>query len=103
MATVRIPTDQILALYEEQVELDGTTFRLVFQWNARDSAWYLDILTADDVRVRSSVKIVADFPLLRLLTGSDRPPGEMIAVGNGIEAKIDTLGTDVPLVYIEAA
>ena len=105
MATILIPTAQDdTANYEQQVDLDGTTYKLVFEFNVRDGFWYLDILTPTDTPIRHGIKIVSDFPLLRLITGADRPPGEAVAAdpsNSGVEAGLNDLGGAVQLVYIE--
>lgn len=106
MSTLEIPTSTTLANYSEQVTLDGATFTLSFLFNAREGFWYLDIFDLQGNRIRSGIKIVINFPLLRLIASLDAPPGELIAVdptGADLEPGLTDLGDAATLVYVEAA
>ena len=105
MATIQIPTRIDLGIYRMQVDLDGETFTLDFQFNEREGAWYFDL--ADEARspIRSGIKVVTGFSLTRLIRDLRRPKGEMVAVdttGQRREALLDTLGSEVVLTYVEA-
>lgn len=106
MATLVLPTRTDDAIYRMKVDLEGETYTLDFQFNSREGAWYFDLLDDDEVVIRSGIKVVTGFPLLRLIHDSRRPAGEMLAEdssGTDAEAGLKDLGGDVLLVYAEAA
>ena len=106
MATRIIPTRSDLGAYFFQIELDRIVFTLRFQFNDREGFWYFDLIGADAQVIRGSIKVVSNFPLLRLITDLARPPGEIIALdttGQGIEATLESLGSEVLLAYEDAA
>lgn len=106
MAVFQLPTDTTSPFYVFEVELDGVLFRLEFKFNERDSAWYMSILDIADNRLRSGLRVVTDWPLIRLWQEiQTRPAGEMIAVALGDIARpalIDELGEQVILTYLDA-
>lgn len=98
-----IPVAQI-ASYEIQVPLDDVLFKLVFNFNERDSFWYMDVRDGlTDTIVRAGVKVVSQWDLLRLCKIAGRPDGQFVAVpkgAEGIEADtLQSLGTEVLLTY----
>lgn len=106
MATRIIPTRGDLGAYFFQIELDRIVFTLAFQFNQREGFWYFNILDIDGVPVRTGIKVISNFPLTRLITIQSRPPGEIIALdttGQGVEATLESLGSEVLLAYEEAA
>lgn len=106
MATVIIPTSTELALYFQNVELDATVFQLVFRFNDREGFWYLDINDVEGNRIRSGIKLVVAFPLLRLIAQTPRPEGEMVVVdttSSDAEAGLNDLGGTSLLAYEEAS
>ncbi len=106
MATVQIDTLQNHPSYEQETELDGAIYRLLFRWNEREEKWYLTIKTVDG-DVILSTKIVSNWPLLRTLVHPSRPPGELVAVDVsgelGTDAGLTELGGRVLLLYYEGA
>ena len=106
MATIQIPTRTDLGLYRMEVDLEGETFRLDFQFNEREGAWYFDLADEAGNPIRSGLKVVTGFPLTRLIRDLRRPKGELVAVdttGQSREAVLDTLGSEVVLTYVDAA
>ena len=104
MATVVIPTSTTSQFYKQQTTLDGQNYTLKFKWNAREEAWYLDILTDAEVAITYGIKIVTDFPLGRRNPDPLMPPGLLIAIdtsGTETPPAIDDFGTRVQLIYIE--
>lgn len=105
MAVLEIPTSTELALYDQEVELDAAVFAMRFAFNAREGFWYLDLDDADGNPIRSGIKLVISTPLLRLVTGETRPPGEMLVLdttSTDTEAGLGDLGADALLLYQEA-
>lgn len=80
-----VPTSREFANYQQDVSLDGVTFRFLFRFNSRDDAWYLSILDVDDNPLRSSLKLVRRTPRFRLWQFETRPDGELFV------APIETL------------
>jgi hypothetical protein len=100
-----LPVVQGVTSYEFQVQLDGQLFTLSLLFNTRDSFWYMDIFRATDATLlRAGIKVVAEWDLLRLYQGEERPAGSIIAVSQGAEGAeartLEQLGTDVLLTYL---
>lgn len=92
--------------YTQRTVLDGAAFVLEFAFNQREGMWYLNLSDADGVEIRSGIKLVVDFPLLRKIIDTRRPPGELVAVdlqNLGTEPTIGELGERVELVYTPVA
>ncbi len=107
MSTLRMPLLQNTRTYELRVDnLDGVVFRFNFRFNNRSGFWQFDLLTDDNVRIKSGVKVVLGTAMLRLVTDINRPPGEILLIDttdSGKEAGLNDLGNDAVLVYEEAA
>lgn len=58
-----------------RVTLDGEDYTLEWRWNERSSRWWLSL--SDDIGMITYMPVVAGFPLLRSVTGTRRPPGEL--------------------------
>ena len=106
MAVTKIPTSTTFPFYDMEVDLDGVLFLLSFKFNGRDQAWYMSILDPNGTQLRSGLKVVSDWPLMRLWQEIQiRPAGEMVAVAQGGIARpalIDELGEEVVLTYLDA-
>ena len=107
MAVLQLPTSTTVPFYVFEIELDGVLFRLQFKFNQRDQAWFLSILDTNDNQLRSGIRVVSDWTLLRLWQEIDKKPaGEMMAVAQGTIARpalINELGSDVVMTYLDAA
>lgn len=104
MTTLLIPTSTTESQYSQTTTLEGRDYELTFSWFERGDRWYLDI-ASDGVTLLAGLKIVADWPLLRLRTSELLPPGELIALdmtGNGRDPNLRDLGERVKLFYIES-
>jgi hypothetical protein len=103
---VIVPVRQDLIEWVQRTRLDGLLYVLRFKWNARDQSWIVDILDESEAPIRTGIKIVEGFPLLRTIAVAGRPPGELAAIdptGRDMEAAQETLGVDVLLAYLDAA
>ena len=94
------------AHYRQSTPLDGQVFVLHFDFNSRDSNWYLSVHDSDDQPIRGLVgrKVVVNFALqLRAYTDA-RPLGQLITVSDtqGDPGLLD-LGNGVILTYVPAA
>jgi len=81
MTTYTIPlTDAAeLGAFTFSVDMDGSDFQLNFQFNSREQFWYFDLLNAEGTVLRSGIKVVSNYPLLRLFKERTRPLGELIS------------------------
>lgn len=89
--------------YDVSVDLDRVTYRFRYKFNARDRAWYFDLYNANGTLARASIRVVEDFPLLRLMQTLDRPQGEIIVVATrdlGRPPLLNELGTDFVPIYL---
>lgn len=88
--------------FDLQVELDGTTYTLEFQWNERDEGWYLTTKTAEDDIIVAGRRVVLDMPLLSRFADDRLPDGVLVAIdtsGTGAEPGYEDLGRRVLLLY----
>lgn len=46
------------------IELAGELFRLYFSWNARETAWYMDIQDQNENNILTGIKMVPNYRLL---------------------------------------
>lgn len=91
------------AHYRQSTPLDGQVFVLHFDFNTRDSNWYLSVHDGDDNPIRGCVgrKLVVNYPVLLRSVADDRPLGELLVVSEttGDPALFD-LGNGTILSYI---
>ncbi len=107
-----IPTKPDNQNYQQRTKLEGKDYLLDFFYNARDCHWYLSILDQDENPIAYSIKVVANWGLLRYVPGSKKPPGEIVALDLASldevspqparDPSIGELGTRVILVYFSA-
>lgn len=95
-----------VAFSEQRTTLEGVDYTLKFRWNARDSAWYMDIADAEAVTLRTGIKLVPNFRLLFYVPPlADLPPGDFMLFGKegaGAAPDLDTLSTEWVLYYVES-
>jgi hypothetical protein len=93
--------------YTEQVELDGVTFRFVFNWNVREGRWYFDLNDIADNPVVSGRAVTLNTPLLGYLRRSTSyPAGDLIVIdtsNSNTDASLTDLGDRVIMLYITGA
>lgn len=104
---LEIPVFASVPLYTERVTLDGVEYILGFDWNGRENRWYFSLSLVDGTPVTSGVKLVCNWPLLRKVHSSIRPPGNLTAIDfspfGGESPGFDDFGIRVRLVYIPNA
>jgi hypothetical protein len=93
--------------YRERVVLDGREYVLVFRWSQREERFYLDLLDTNDALLVGSIKVVANWPLLRDSRGSGiaLPAGELVALDTRSapeDPRLDELGGTIQLTYVSA-
>jgi hypothetical protein len=108
MATLLIPTIPGAAYHSFKTRLQGRDFIFRLSFNEREERWYLSLLDEEETPLLQSVKLLANWPLLRHYRFDPRlPPGELMAIdptGNGDPPTLDELGEGlrVELTYFEA-
>lgn len=100
---IEIPVFPEVPLYSERVTLDGKEYLLQFDWSDREQRWYLSISKADGTLIKTGVKVVANWPLLRKCVDVNQPPGVLMAVdlspNGGEPPSLDDFGLRVKLLY----
>ncbi len=94
------------AHYRQSTTLDGQVFVLHFDFNTRDSNWYLSVHDSDDIAIRGAIgrKLVVNYTLLLRSYVDNRPLGELLVVSDtqGDPGLVE-LGHGVILTYVPAA
>ena len=91
------------ARYRRRIVLDGREYEFLFDWNGREEKWFLSLADEAGTAIVSGIKIVADYPLLRLVTDNRKPPGVLMArdaSGAGLDPHFVDLGQRVTMVYV---
>jgi hypothetical protein len=106
MATTIIPIEDAenLGQFLFTVDLDGTNFQFDMRYNQREDFWYLNISDIDGNLLRSGIKVVSNWPLIRLLRSTPRPNGEIITIDTRyapLDPGLADLGVDVLFGYEE--
>jgi hypothetical protein len=103
---LEIPTTPSVPAYTQRTTLDGREYAFEFRWNDRDGAWYMHIADSDGQHIRSGIRIVLNWPLLRRVTDPRTPPGSIVAIDTSkqdLAPGLDDLGARVKLLYLDAA
>lgn len=87
------------------ITLAGVSYVMITHWNARDNAYYIDVLEADETPVAYGIKVVLGVVLGRRYTHEFFNSGErgLIAVdlsNTGRECGVDELGGRVQIWYL---
>lgn len=100
---IEIPVFTAVPLYKMRVTLEGKEYILQFDWNDRETRWYMSISDLNNVPISTGIKVVANWPLLRKIPQPDRPPGTLMAVDfspqNGEPPVLEDFGLRVKLLY----
>jgi hypothetical protein len=102
MALYEIPVRNDILNYTLEVELDDETYTLIFEYNQRDSCWYMGI--QDYLEGQKLVSGAYNFVRNKHLVGS--PQGNFViydTTGNKNEPTLENFGDTVKLFYNEAA
>lgn len=75
-----IPTDLDNPNYQQRTSLSGTDYLLSFLYSERECRWYFSMADADGAPIISGKKMVVNWDLMRLVTDSRRPAGEIVAL-----------------------
>lgn len=91
--------------YTQRTILDGVEYILAFRWNGRAAKWFFSLYDQSGDPIVEGVKVVADFPLLRPVSDTRKPPGDLIALdttGEGRDPGLGELGDRVILTYLDS-
>lgn len=77
--SVQIPTSTTLSDYRQTTTLDGRDYILRFLFNQREATWFLSVFDEQEDPIVEGVKIVANWPLLRLVQDARAPAGVLFA------------------------
>lgn len=106
MSTFIIPVSETTDPFDQQVELDGRIFDLVFRWNPRGIHWSMDIGRDGNVLV-AGIKVITDGDILNQYQRiADLPDGILFVDDlDGLDTDPDdeNFGDRVVLKYTEAA
>ncbi len=103
MATIVIPVPIDQPSFRQVVPLDGLNYILDLRWSERANGWFLDLFDDAEDPIRTGIRLVANWNLLRLIADERVPRGVLMALASGGDADptFETLGTEVSLVYVE--
>jgi len=85
----------VSARYSMEIVLNGLVYVLRFNWNSRDSAWYMDIVSNAGVDILAGVKLVPQYLLLKqysMLTGM--PSGDFWLWDTELNSQTSNLSYD---------
>jgi hypothetical protein len=101
-----IDTNTTALAFDQLAQLDGVEYLLDFEWEDRESCWYMNIFDQDQNPLAYGIKLVINTPLLRRFRDPRLPKG-LLFCGDLSESETDIaapgdLGNRVPLVYLTA-
>jgi hypothetical protein len=106
---IEFPTDPVAPQFIRGVILDEIAYNLRFNYNGREDAWYMSVRTTENTSIAEGIKMVLEFPLLRKISSSNRPPGELMLVEDGDFTDnagqlpgLTDIGRRVSLLYFDA-
>lgn len=106
---IEIPLFPETPLYDMTVTLDGSDYRLLFDWNGREDRWYLSLFDSAGSAVRRGMKVVPNWDLLYGCVYQNRPPGKLVFLDARTRAGLNEapnfqeLGREVRLAYFSGA
>lgn len=106
MAVLNLPVRSDFSAYGFEVDLEGTVYRLDFQYNSRLDRWVMKISDLQGNAILQGLKLLTNIVLNRQYVVANEPPGEFMCVdesGQNKDAGRRDLGNDVKLLYIEGA
>ena len=92
------------ASWVQRTTLAGVDYLLSFQWSQRAGRWYLSLVDADGNPIATSRLITTSWRILRGVTDSRRPPGDLVCIdtlGQGWDPGFSDLGGRFTLVYAD--
>lgn len=108
MANIQIPLRTDILAYSLKVTLEDVVYTLKFRWNSRLVKWIMDIRDVAGEPLLVGRVLYEGIPMIWRFVGriEGLPPGEFFVIdetGQNRDPDLETLGTDIKLVYAEAA
>lgn len=107
MALLQLPVSPDKANYEFKTTIEGTKYTLAFRFNTRAGRWIMDIKTGGGEVIVAGVPLLAGVDFLAQFTARENLPQGNLFLLNLVDENEspdrDNLGTDVLLMYQEAA
>lgn len=103
---VILPCTPGLARYTFSCDLDNATFNFSFEWNDRDTSWYMSIADVNQVPLLSGRRIILSYPLINIYRNESLPAGNLMAIdstGSDTDVGYLDLGDRVQITYTPAA
>jgi len=85
-----------LGAFNFTANLDESDYRFDFRYNKREGFWYFDMTDVLGNQLRSGIKCVINFPVIRTMAQQTRPPGEIMILNtqtSPLDPGLDDLGT----------
>lgn len=104
MTDFLIPLTSEDPAFSQKTTLDDVTYVFDFNWNERESRWYMSLSDESNTPIVSGVKLIPNIPLLRRVHDPRRPPGELSLIdpsGVGEPPGRDQLGQSFFLHYYD--
>ena len=103
MSAYQLPLVASVQSYRVSTLLAGTEYILDLHWNGRASAWYMDLMAADESPIRLGIKLVIGANHCSRLS-SGLIDGVFVVAdlsGTNKEAGFDDLGTRVMVYFVD--
>lgn len=91
--------------YRLDIDLEGSRFVAILDWNQREGAWYFSLELPDGTQLLDGRKVVVEWPMLYRLSDARRPPGELYFIdtaGGRADPGREDLGGRVTTLYVES-
>lgn len=105
---ILVPLDPVIPQFTQEIILEGISYKLRFNYNDRESLWYISLSTANDEPIAEGIKVVLNLPLFRKIADARAPGGEIYAMetdafgeSTGQPPSLTDLGTRVELLYVD--
>ena len=86
---IQTPTSE-QPLITQQINLSGTPYSMLFNWNSRTDRWSVSIFLVDGTPLLTGATLVAGLDLLLTVSSDDRPGG-MLVVVDDYDPTLDTI------------
>ena len=96
--SVPLPTSES-PLRTQATSLNGTPFKIRFDWNSRSERWSFSLYTQDETALLTGGALVYGVDLFRTVSDDLRPGGELRLL-DVTDPTLDTIGT-TSLVYLD--
>jgi hypothetical protein len=106
MAFLEIPVRSDLPAYDFLIDLEGVTYQLAFQYNARRAGWTFSIRDAAGNDILIGIPVIVSTDLISRFKAEGAPPGTFVAwdtSGQNLNPTDSDFGSRVLFLYEEAS